>query len=105
MPSWSRSASPVFSPSTRALVNTDGDASRLSASSPASKAYSIALDAVITARPRPPNCCSIPTSVLALGIRPRSNAPVAGLGLAHHAGVRGVGDIPQLDRAAAAAVE
>jgi hypothetical protein len=35
----------------------------------------MALEAVITARPRPPNCSSIPTPVPALAVMPRSNAP------------------------------
>jgi hypothetical protein len=75
MPSWSRSASPVSNPSTSALVNTDGASVWVSASSSPSKAYSMALDAVITARPRPPNCSSIAMPVPALAVMPRSNAP------------------------------
>ena len=63
-------------------MNTEGVGSEASASSSPSKAYSIALDAVITARPRPPavitrlpNCDPIPTSFPALGVIPCSNAP------------------------------
>ena len=55
-PSWSASASPVRSASTTALVKTDGcSGARTSVSSVPSKAYSMAVDAVITARPRPPS--------------------------------------------------
>jgi hypothetical protein len=63
------------SPSTSALVNTDGACSRAPASSSPSKAYSMALEAVMTARPRPPNCSPIPMPVPARAVMPRSNAP------------------------------
>jgi hypothetical protein len=63
------------SPSTSALVNTDGACSRASVSWSPSKAYSMALEAVMTARPRPPNCSPMPIPVPARAVMSRSNAP------------------------------
>ena len=81
-PSPSRSASPVVRPSTTAPVNTDGLGSAPAASRPSSNAYSIALDAVITTRPRPPPTVSWPAnasrtwaSPAARTTMPRGNAP------------------------------
>src|SRR6266545_842726 len=81
VPVPSESASPVAMPSTTADVKTDGARVPSSVRSLPSKAYSTALDAVITTRPEPsaswpwPNESSTATSPPARASMPRSKAP------------------------------